>query len=148
MVWYLLAALTLMAASCSRTGYLAEPDPEFDGVWVVTSIELDGRPVELGSGNIVIDIDTSVAEVQAATGCRLLLGSFTFLDDGRSGFTLPGGTKPRCDDDEERWLIDLDQAFAEAIGGVEAWSGSGDELVLTGPESELVLEAPRIGHSR
>lgn len=138
-----LAIGALVTAGCSRTGYLAEPDPDFDASWVVSSIEVDGQAVDLQSGLIVVDIDTSIDAVEIATGCRTLLGSFTFLDDGRAGFTLPGGTKDRCDDDTESWLIALDETFATTIGAITTWSGGGNEpLILAGPASEIVLEQP------
>ncbi|MEZ5225301.1 MAG: META domain-containing protein [Acidimicrobiales bacterium] len=131
--------MALLGAGCARTGYAAEPDPVFDATWTVESMVIDGEPVDLASDVIVVDIDTSLASVEAATGCRTLFGSFTFLDDGRAGFTLPGGTKPACDDDTEPWLLAIDRSFASAIGAVETWSTSGDELTLSGPDSELVL---------
>ncbi len=133
-----LAAATL-ATGCSRSGYLAEPTPAFDAVWTVDAIELEGAEIPLDAGLILIDIDTSLASVEAATGCRRLFGSFTLLDDGRAGFTLPGGTKPACDDDEEPWLIELDVAFDAAISQVDSWSWGNDSLVLTGPDAELLL---------
>ena len=134
-----LVTAQLLASSCSRSGYLAEPTPRFDAVWTVDAIELDGVDIPFEAGLVLVDIDTSLASVEAATGCRRLFGSFTLLDDGRAGFTLPGGTKPACDDDEEPWLVELDEAFDVAIGQVDSWSGGGDSLVLTGPDAELLL---------
>lgn len=139
----MLAVGAVLVAGCSRTGYLAEPDPAVDASWVVSSIEVDGQAVDLRSGLIIVDIDTSIDAVEIATGCRTLLGSFTFLDDGRAGFTLPGGTKDRCDTDTESWLLELDETFAGTIGAVTNWTGGNDEpLILTGPASEIVLEQP------
>ena len=97
--------------------------------------------MDLRSGLIVVDIDTSIDAVEIATGCRTLLGSFTFLEDGRAGFTLPGGTKDRCDEDTERWLAALDETFADAIGSVTNWSGGDTEpLTLSGPSGEIVMD--------
>ncbi len=134
-----LALGALLAGSCARTGYSPEADPTFDASWIVESFELDGSEVDLQTDLIIVDIDTTAAQVEVATGCRSLLGSFTFLDDGRAGFTLPGYTKPRCDDDVEPWLDELDASFSTAIGNVVSWSIIEDRLILDGPDSELVL---------
>ncbi len=132
--------MALLAGGCSRTGYLAEPDPRFDGVWTLSALVVDGEPVDLGPGLVVLDIDTSTSALRVETGCRTLLGSFSFLDDGRAGFTLPGGTEPRCNGDAEAPIAALDQAFLDAITAVDSWGrADGELLTLSGPDDEVVL---------
>ncbi len=127
-----------MAVGCARTGYLADADPRFDHTWIVAEITVEGDPVELGSANILVDIDTRLTSVTVETGCRTLLGSYTLADDGQAGFTLPGSTGD-CDG-VEPWLSELDGTFLIAVSAVDAWTITDDRLELDGPGGSLVLE--------
>lgn len=130
---------SMVTAACSRQGYRAEPDERFDRVWTVESLTVDDSPYDLGAGLVVVDIDTRQASVQIETGCRTLLGSFSLLDDGRAGFSLPGSDRDGCGDDIEPWLAELDATLGATLEAVDRWDRRDGRLVLSNDRAEVVL---------
>ncbi|MDA3041015.1 MAG: hypothetical protein O3C27_16095 [Actinomycetota bacterium] len=107
-----------------------------EGSWIVEGVAPETTVV----------FDTAALSVEVQVGCRLLLGSFTFLDERRdghddlinegvAGFTLPGRSTDDCpaaDDDAADQLTDRLQQ-------VERWVQKGDRLAFEGPEGQVVL---------
>lgn len=156
----LVAALTVggacgTAETSSEGPGTADPVPSFlDGVWSVDRVEVGSG----GDGSVaalvqLVAFDTIAASVEATTGCRRLLGSYTVEADpidgaapprdgssrapegGSATFTLPGRSTEDCPEEDDRAA----DAFTELLEQVERWSREGDRLVLEGPRGSVTL---------
>lgn len=93
-----LATVLCAVAVGGCAGTELEVQPEFDGVWVVARLQVDGIELDVDRSAPIIEIDTAEAAVRGSTGCGRLFGSYTLtvIDDGdqqgRASFTIPSPT--------------------------------------------------------
>lgn len=127
----------ILAGGCGADDSIDVADRDrAEGSWVVEGVTPETSIV----------FDTAAASVEVQVGCRLLLGSFTFLDPGRAGqddvtdagvagFTLPGRSTDDCpaQDDEAAALL------TDRLQQVDRWVQNGDRLAFEGPQGQVVL---------
>lgn len=137
-----LVGLAVGVAACAPEGTTQPIDTRFHAPWIVESLVTEGDALDLTNAVIVVEIDTGRLSVSALTGCRTLLGSYSFLDDGRAGFTLPGGSRNRCHPTGDAAPHALDEAFVAALTQIEQWEATESQLRLLGVDGEIILRRP------
>lgn len=108
-------------------------DERFDGLFTVTTIELDGQtesPVE----PIVFEIDANFGDLAIDTTCGTLLGSFSFFDDGSAGITIAGRSVNPCSDEAE----DQMERLLTILGQVTAWTADDTTVEVAGPSGARI----------
>ena len=106
--------------------------PDLAGRWTVSIVEVEGtatRPI-----TALVELETDFGGVQVDTDCGTSIGAFTLDADGVAGFSLTGGSTVDCAGDT-RIRSDL---LLSVLAGVDAWSGDGQRLELTGPDDSRV----------
>lgn len=107
-----------------------------EGTWIVEGVTPEARVV----------FDTTAASVEVQVGCRLLLGSFTFVDaartgqddvagDGTAGFSLPGRSTDDCPAEDDQAAAQL----TDRLQQVDRWVQEDDRLAFEGPQGQVVL---------
>ena len=135
-----LATLAAGAIGCGA----AEPQPggprvadeTLGGVFSVTSMRTAGVEQPVADVTELV-IDTEFGSLSIETSCGRLLGSFSFLVDGRAGVTIAGGRRrdcaPAAQEQQDRLLAVLSQ--------VDSWARSGGELSLSSLQGDRVALA-------
>ncbi len=120
-----------------------------DGSWTVDTVKFidDSRidtpqpdtpridPAAEALVGVTINFDTGASSVDFSVGCRLVLGSYTFLPDGTAGFTLPGRSTVVCPAAEEEAAATLTSLLEQTL----SWRPDGQLLVFEGPRGQVSL---------
>lgn len=123
--------LTLVACGEPAAGP-ALIDRRLGGEYVL--VRLEPGDASSPAGPVVFQIDAEHGELRIDSGCGLLLGSYSLLDDGRAGLTIAGGSRRGCtpaDEARERVLID-------AVGRIERWSETESGLAFESPAGDVI----------
>ncbi len=126
---------TVSTVEVDRSIDVVDPD-RTAGSWIVEGVTPETSLV----------FDTAAASVEVQVGCRLLLGSFTFLDPGRvgqddvasegvAGFTLPGRSTDDCPAEDDEAAAQL----TDRLQQVDRWMQEDDRLAFEGPQGRVVL---------
>ena len=132
-----IVGLVLAGGGGGADGGVDAVDPDrTEGSWIVEGVTPETSVV----------FDTAAGSVEVQVGCRLLLGSFTFLDPGRvgqddatsegvAGFTLPGRSTDDCPAEDDEAAAQL----TDRLQQVDQWTQEGDRLAFEGPQGRVVL---------
>ncbi len=110
-----------------------DSEPEVVGSWQLVSGTEGGNQLQLEAGNpLTIAFDSEL--VTGHGGCNSFNGGYTL--DGTSLTIGPiASTQMACES------LDLETAYLTGLGDVDTASSDGDQLTLTGPNTEYLYEA-------
>ncbi len=137
--WLVVVAALVLIGGCSAAddeGTDAVDRDRTEGTWIVEGVAPEASVV----------FDTAAASVEVRVGCRLLLGSFTFVDSGRAGqddatsegtagFSLPGRSTDDCPVEDDEAAAQL----TDRLQQVDRWVQEDDRLAFEGPQGQVVL---------
>ena len=135
-------AVALFVSGCGSSGSGQSTEPTvaerpFDGLFSLTVLTIAGddeTPLE----PIVFEIDDEFGGLAIDTACGILLGSFSFFDDGVAGITVAGRSRQTCGPDVEAQVTRLLDTFSRISTwtrtdtGIDLRSPTGDWLQLVG----------------
>lgn len=126
----LLLVFTLILAGCtSGTG------PTSGQSWRLTSLTVDGAPVDLSTAPRPLTLDIAEdTNVGGSSGCNAFFGSLEFKNDGTVVAGMFGGTEMACDTG-----MDVESAYLSALSKVDTFTYSESELTLSGSDGQTVL---------
>jgi heat shock protein HslJ len=133
-----LAALLLVVAcaapstTTTASGPAAVLDPS--GGWRLVEGTADGQPLVLRD-DAPVTFNVVGSQVSGGSGCNQYFGEFG-LDGGRVTLGPLGGTEMAC----EEPLMALEAAYLAGLATVDSARMDADQLVLTGPGTELRFE--------
>jgi len=125
----IILVFTLILAGCS-SGTI----PASGQSWRLTSLTVDGTPVDLTTAKpITLEIgdDTNVG---GSSGCNAFFGNLEFKSDGTLVPGVFGGTEMACDTGME-----VESAYLKALSQVDTYKYSDSELTLSGNNGQTVL---------
>jgi heat shock protein HslJ len=139
-----LAAL-LVVAACNGTSASTTPSvPPVDpvGSWLLVKATAGGQPLVLrDNAQVTFNVDGS--QVSGRSACNQYFGEFTVVD-GKVTLGGLGGTEMAC----EEPIMALEAAYLAGLAAADTARMDADQLVLTGPGTELRfdrLEPPPTG---
>jgi heat shock protein HslJ len=125
-----LFAVLVIAVACGGSG---GGDPTANS-WAFESGTLNDEAIPYVDGHpITLVFDDTGVGGQAA--CNQYFGGYT-LDGSSISFSELGQTMMACLPDE---VMDSEAAYLEALGNVDSFSMSGDQLTLSGQGAEIVF---------
>ena len=137
MLTRLLAVVALVAAALVGGWLFLDPgSSDFEGSWVLTSLTHGDEPVELiDTHPVTLVIDHS--EATGISACNHYRAEFTRHGEDVE-FTNTFSSAAAC---AEPAVMELENAFIQALGAVRRADRDGDTLTLTGDGVTLVLQA-------
>lgn len=142
----MLVGAALLLGGCATESVPAFDDVGAAGSWRMETLEVAGASLD---ADLVMNLDLTNAILEGETACHTILGSFTIaVDDegaepgettGLSTFTIPGTGTTACD----AALLEAEEQTIDALESVTRWRTTADQLLLSGPEVELVFR--RVG---
>lgn len=122
---FILVLSGLMLATCSRMSGLP------NGTWELVS--LNGEPVVEGT---TISLEIKEGQAGGSSGCNSY-GSEVEIDGEKITFGDINMTLMACTD---AGVMEQEGTYLGALGAVESFKVDAEQLVLSGPEVELVFE--------
>jgi heat shock protein HslJ len=131
------AALSLLiVAAVACDGSDADVGELEEITWVLDRASIDALVPE-APADARVDARFDDGEVSGRSACNSYFGAYE-IDDGSIGVEGLGGTEMACDPPV---LMELEVAYLDALGRVDAFVVEGSRLSLTGGEPPLVFEA-------
>lgn len=135
------AALALLSAGCGN-GFDPALSPLLDVTWELEAIEgADAGPAEGPEGvpSLVFGREPAAPaaggrRLSGDTGCNLLGGGYTAAADGTLALDGLSWTERAC---LEPGIMELEQAFLDALLAAVSWRMEGSELTLRSPDATL-----------
>jgi heat shock protein HslJ len=124
---YLLIALALITAGCAAP----QAAPEIDGNWQLVSGNVAGQPLLLLGGH-PITLQVEGTNASGSSACNQYGGSVT-IDGSNIAFGNLVSTLMGC----EAEVMAAETAYTNALRQVDTISFDGDDLVLTGSDTDL-----------
>lgn len=134
---FALVALTLTA--CDAAGGAAGPDPAADGDWIMVSGHGPDGEIDVVSGHEPT-LTVNGFEVSGHGGCNHFGTASAEGEEDQQPDQWPTefvSTMMACDPPE---VMDQESQFLTAMRQIQDVQADGDELVLTGPDTELRFE--------
>jgi heat shock protein HslJ len=127
------AAVLLFVLGLVLTACGDDSSADVEGSWQLVSGSFDGDAIEPEAANpVTLEFDGEMASGHA--GCNSFSGGYT-----QEGTSIEFGeiaiTQMACP------ALDLETLYTAALSDVNTASVDGDELTLSGPDSELVFES-------
>jgi heat shock protein HslJ len=132
------AALALSATACADDGNGGSGDDGGaleDVTWVLQSSSIDELVAE-APADARVDLVFSAGEIAGQSACNRYGGPYE-VDGSSISFGDLFSTNMAC----EQPLMDIESAYLTALGNVDAYEVSAEELVLTGGDVRLAFDA-------
>jgi heat shock protein HslJ len=114
-------------------GACGDSQSEIEGSWLLVSGTQSGTELPLEASNpLTLEFDSELASGHG--GCNTFNGSYT-LDGTSITFGPIASTQMACE------ALDLETMYMAGLGDVDTVSSDGDQLTLSGPQTEFFYEA-------
>lgn len=126
---------TLLVLSLILAGCTSGNIPTAGQSWRLTSLTVDGAPVDLSTASRPLTLDIAKdTNVGGSSGCNAFCGNLEFKNDGTVVAGMFGGTEMACDTG-----MDVESAYLSALSKVDTYKYSESELTLSGSDGQTVL---------
>lgn len=125
--------IVLLIVAALALGACGDSQPEVEGSWQLVSGTQNGNDLQLDANN-PLTIDFDATNFSGNGGCNSFSGSYT-LESSTIDLGAIASTQMACE------ALDLETTYLAGLTEVDSASSDGDQLTLSGPDTEFVYEA-------